>query len=133
MHDYWGEETYMFPNEGETMHTEDYDRYRADYARYLREACEKDGNPHGADDWKYTEKGPIFQELMDNIRASNTSGLYRAANRIVDTIFPRIDRERFLKTIGSETVFQEGFEAMLEARIKVYLGLVTREEVRGII
>ena len=59
--------------------------------------------------------------------------LYRAANRIVDTIFPRIDRERFLKTIGSETVFQEGFEAMLEARIKVYLGLVTREEVRGII
>lgn len=129
MHDYWGTKFYHYPCEGKTMHAHEYDRYRKDYAKYLRLASQADGMI----DWKYTEKGAIFNQLLNGIRTSDTDMIYRTIDLILDGIFPRANKERFLMDTMTDSVREPGFQQMLEARIKLYLGLVEENEVRGMI
>lgn len=125
--DHWGEEVYSYPFRGKTMHADDYERYRKDYARYLRNACVS-----GVDDWKYTEREPIFEEIVDAIVLEDPMRLKRTAEFIASKVFPHVNTERlFERTLAFPLL--PGMKTMTEARVKKYLGLISDQHFNAIV
>jgi hypothetical protein len=122
-HDWAGVDYYCYPVEGYTMHADDFDRYRADYARYLREACEADGNSYGVDDWKFTERGGPIAEVLDAILDGRVGcmDMQKAANKVIHAVFPRIDENDFVgRLLSKGHICDQGLIDMIKDRLIRY-------------
>lgn len=93
--DYWG--SYCHPIEGKSMHTKEYDRYRQAYAHYLREVCAI--NNDEVDDWKYTCKGPIFEQIVNSITDGDPLSIERCAKFVTGEIYSRTDIDGMMEKV----------------------------------
>lgn len=118
------------PIEGKTMHTEDYVRYRNDYAQYLQDACEADGNVHHVDDWKFTQQSPLIYKVLNIIDVGEAKEAQRIARIILHDLFPRSDADDTITDVLAEPL-QLGMKAMFKARLSKYLGLISDDELRA--
>jgi hypothetical protein len=115
------------------MHADDHERYRADYARYLRDACEADGNAYMVDDWKYTSRSPLFKQIVTSVMTANTAEILRIADLILEGMFPRTNKDYLLQTLMILSSMPPGMERMVMGRLRRFLGLVADEDIRDVL
>lgn len=125
--DHWSAQ-YSHPLEGRTMLAKDYDRYRQDYAHYLREAAEVD--EVGVDDWKYTAKGPSYEEIVASVLEMDPIRIRQTAKFIAREVYPRYDIDRMMEKVLTNDM-RPGMKVVIEASIKEYLEL-TSESPRAV-
>lgn len=112
--DWDSEFTYAWPHlHACEMPPLDYDRFRADYARYLSEACGEEG------DCKYAAKAHLFDRIVEALgRTAVMDGLLQ---KVVAHVLPRVDAGMVRQCIGagalapeSEEIIRAGLRRLLE-------------------
>jgi hypothetical protein len=120
--DYSGLSHYHYPRMSITMHVDDHKRHRDNYARYLREACEMSGEDSAAtDDWKYTAKSPVFEQVVGGVLTQSESRIRTGACQIFEAILLRVDVEEFMIDVMSKPIGQ-GMENMIKDSIMKFSG-----------
>jgi hypothetical protein len=69
-YDWYGEDRYCWPNY--CLSPKQMETYCSGYARYLQAACGDD-----ADDWKYTTRSPMYQQILMAIDSLEESHMLR--------------------------------------------------------
>lgn len=102
------------PDEGvlETLRPDDFDRYRADYIRYMRETCS------GHEECRYTGKSHVYQALFDSVAEYRTAEKF--AMNVVRDVLPRNNTGHYIGNLG-DFGWREGEKGWMEKRLAVYL------------
>lgn len=110
---------YVYPDRRSNMamSPQDYDRYRNDYARYLKSACEATGEDL-CDDFKYTAKSHIFCRIWDDLGYGGQ--MNNVLNRIINLFLPRVDSSLHVEDVGTYG-WDSGQEQYWRDRLSAFL------------
>lgn len=86
---------YTWPDN--VMAPADLERYRNDYAGYLRDACDDSDE---AQDWKFTTKAPMFEAIVDSLVYQDEDRMLETMFSLLGTFLPRMDLKALLRKIG---------------------------------
>ncbi|QDS71164.1 hypothetical protein FKW77_010077 [Venturia effusa] len=125
--DWYRSDRYTWPNR--IMTPDDLERYRKDFARYLRDACD---DPNETDDWKYATKAPMFDAIITSLIYQDESRMLDTMLSLLQTFLPRVNLRELLRKIGlaqrerrvmgydMETFFYKKFQILFDNVDHVY-------------
>lgn len=93
--DWWGLGRYTWPNHA--MAPDEIDRYRKDFAKRLRRACNKGS---GMKDWKYSTRSPMFEAIINSLVLQDEHRMFDTMISLLRTFLPRMDLMEFMRQIG---------------------------------
>ncbi|QDS71166.1 hypothetical protein FKW77_010086 [Venturia effusa] len=95
--DWFGNQIYTWPNQ--VMAPNDIEKYRQQYAHYLREACH---NEPDSGDWKYAEKAPMFDAILRSMTNLDQDQMLETMTNLLNTFLPRVDHKQLIIQLGKE-------------------------------
>lgn len=116
LHVDWDEEgDYFWPHWGQVMSPVQFDKYRADYTRYMTEACD------GGEDCKYTAKSHLYEKVLAAI--GRKTAMESILDFLMPMVIPRAHVKPMRKHIGEkglepeeEEVIRQGFRKLLQCQ-----------------
>lgn len=73
------------------------------------------------DDWKYTAKSPVFEQVVGGVLTQSESRIRTGACQIFEAILLRVDVEEFMIDVMSKPIGQ-GMENMIKDSIMKFSG-----------
>lgn len=114
--DFMGPDSYRWPKF--CMTPDEYNRYRKDFARYLRETCGRE-----SDGWKYSKKNYMYFMIVESIASLDERRMIDTLIMVLSSFLPHMHFKAFIRQVGKSNEMGEEMKKYLKGQFRKLLGM----------